>query len=63
MMREIIEAVIFSDESSYEIHSHTGVNQGVINDLKDGCRSIDYICYIDAERIYHYGLQKMPVKS
>ena len=57
-MRKVIEQVIFSDESSYDIYTHTGVNQGIINDIKDGYRSIDYIAYIDAEKIYNYGLKK-----
>lgn len=57
-MREVIEKVIFSNESSYEIYIHTGVNQGIINDIKDGYRSIDYIAYIDAEKLYNYGLEK-----
>ena len=46
-MRKVIEEVIFSNESSYDIYTHTGVNQGIINDIKDGYRSIDYISYID----------------
>ncbi|MGO2077081.1 MAG: hypothetical protein ACTH17_01385, partial [Staphylococcus equorum] len=41
-MRKVIEEVIFSNESSYDIYTHTGVNQGIINDIKDGYRSIDY---------------------
>lgn len=57
-MREVIEKVIFSNESSYEIYIHTGVNQGIINDIKDGYRSIDYIAYINAEKLYNYGLKK-----
>ncbi|MBO0381826.1 hypothetical protein JWK44_04720 [Staphylococcus saprophyticus] len=57
-MREVIEKVIFSNESSYEIYIHTGVNQGIINDIKDGYRSIDYIAYIDAEKLYNYGLKE-----
>ena len=38
-MRKVIEEVIFSNESSYEIYTRTGVNQGIINDIKDGYRS------------------------
>ncbi|MCG7338073.1 hypothetical protein MHZ36_02110 [Staphylococcus sp. ACRSN] len=57
-MRKVIEEVIFSNESSYEIYTHTGVNQGIINDIKDGYRSIDYISYIDAEKLYQYGIEK-----
>ena len=34
-MRKVIEEVIFSNESSYDIYTHTGVNQGIINDIKD----------------------------
>ena len=29
----------------------------LLND-KDGYRSIDYIAYIDAEKLYNYGLEK-----
>ncbi|ANQ65128.1 hypothetical protein [Staphylococcus equorum] len=57
-MRKVIEEVIFSNESSYDIYAHTGVNQGIINDIKDGYRSIDYIAYVDAEKLYNYGLAK-----
>lgn len=57
-MRKVIEEVIFSNESSYEIYTRTGVNQGIINDIKDGYRSIDYISYIDAEKLYQYGIEK-----
>ncbi|NWK85254.1 hypothetical protein HYE69_10590 [Staphylococcus sp. GSSP0090] len=62
-MREVIEKVIFSNESSYEIYTHTGVNQGIINDIKDGYRSIDYIAYVDAEKLYYYGLKKTQLVS
>lgn len=62
-MREVIEKVIFSNESSYEIYIHTGVNQGIINDIKDGYRSIDYIAYIDAEKLYNYGMEKIELVS
>ena len=54
-MRAVIESVIFSNESSYDIYKHTGVNQGMISDLKDGDRSMDYMCYVDAETLYNYG--------
>ncbi|WP_251517457.1 MULTISPECIES: hypothetical protein [Staphylococcus] len=57
-MRKVIEEVIFSEESSYEIYTHTGVNQGIINDIKDGYRCIDYITFSDAEKLYNYGLEK-----
>ncbi|MFP5098827.1 hypothetical protein [Staphylococcus equorum] len=57
-MRKVIEEVIFSNESSYDIYTYTGVNQGIINDIKDGYRSIDYIAYVDAEKLYNYGLAK-----
>lgn len=59
-MRAVIESVIFSDESSYDIYRHTGVNQGMISDLKAGYRSIDFICYVDAEKLYNYGKVIMP---
>ena len=42
-MRNIIEDLIFSDASSYDIYVHTGVNQGLIGDLKDGYLTIDSI--------------------
>ena len=48
-MRNIIEDLIFSDASSYDIYVHTGVNQGLIGDLKDGYLTIDSIPYVDAE--------------
>ncbi|MEJ7271858.1 hypothetical protein [Staphylococcus epidermidis] len=62
-MRKVIEEVIFSNESSYDIYTHTGVNQGIINDIKDGYRSIDYISYIDAEKLYKYGLERSQLVS
>ncbi|GEQ05906.1 hypothetical protein [Staphylococcus gallinarum] len=62
-MRKVIEEVIFSNESSYDIYTHTGVNQGIINDIKDGYRSIDYISYIDAEKLYKYGMEKSQLVS
>lgn len=62
-MRKVIEKVIFSNESSYDIYTHTGVNQGIINDIKDGYRSIDYISYIDAEKLYKYGMEKSQLVS
>lgn len=62
-MRKVIEEVIFSNESSYDIYTHTGVNQGIINDIKDGYRSIDYISYIDAEKLYKYGIEKSQLVS
>ena len=45
-MRNVIENLINSDVSSYEIYVHTGVNQGLIGDLKDGYLTIDSIPYI-----------------
>ena len=62
-MRKVIEEVIFSNESSYDIYTHTGVNQGIINDIKDGYRSIDYISCIDAEKLYKYGMEKSQLVS
>ena len=56
-MRNVIENLINSDVSSYEIYVHTGVNQGLIGDLKDGYLTIDSIPYIDAERLYYYSLR------
>ena len=58
ILRKVIEEVIFSNESSYDIYTQTGVNHGIINDIKDGYRSIDYIAYVDAEKLYNYGLAK-----
>ena len=40
-MRKEIEALIFSDVSSYDIYVNTGVNQGLIGDIKDGYLTID----------------------
>ncbi|MEJ7281583.1 hypothetical protein [Staphylococcus epidermidis] len=57
-MRKVIEQVIFSNESSYKIHVHTGVNQGLISDIKDGYMTIDSMSYLDAERLYFYGLER-----
>ena len=62
-MRKVIEEVIFSNESSYDIYTHTGVNQGIINDIKDGYRSIDYISYIDAEKLYKYVMENSQLVS
>ncbi|ADC86662.1 hypothetical protein H6Y62_02355 [Staphylococcus lugdunensis] len=60
-MRKVIEQVIFSNESSYKIHVHTGVNQGLIGDIRDGYITIDSMPYIDAERLYQYGLEHKEV--
>lgn len=60
-MRKIIEDVIFSNEGSYSIYTHTGVNPGLIGDIKDGYVSINSIPYIDAERLYQYGLERKTV--
>ena len=57
-MRNIIEDLIFSDARSYDIYVHTGVNQGLIGDLKDGYLTIDSIPYVDAERLYYYSLER-----
>ncbi|MBX5323559.1 hypothetical protein HK999_08345 [Staphylococcus caprae] len=57
-MRNIIEDLIFSDASSYDIYVHTGVNQGLIGDLKNGYLTIDSIPYVDAERLYYYSLER-----
>ena len=35
-MRNAIEELIFSDVSSYDIYVNTGVNQGLVGDIKDG---------------------------
>ncbi len=57
-MRKVIEELVFSDVSRYEIYVNTGVNQGIIGDIKDGYLTIDSIPYIDAERLYYYGLER-----
>lgn len=57
-MRKVIEELVFPDVSSYEIYVNTGVNQGIIGDIKDGYLTIDSIPYIDAERLYYYGLER-----
>ena len=57
-MRKVIEEVVFSGEGSYDIYLKTGVNQGMIGDIKDGYLTIDSIPYIDAERLYYYGLER-----
>ena len=40
-MRNAIEELIFSDVSSYDIYVNTGVNQGLVGDIKDGYLTID----------------------
>ncbi len=57
-MRKVIEDVIFSEEGSYDIYLKTGVNQGLISDIKDGYMTIDSMSYLDAERLYFYGLER-----
>ena len=57
-MRKVIEGVIFSVEGSYDIYLKTGVNQGLISDIKDGYMTIDSMSYLDAERLYFYGLER-----
>ena len=59
-MRKEIEALIFSDVSSYDIYVNTGVNQGLIGDIKDGYLTIDSMPYIDidAERLYHFAMER-----
>ena len=57
-MRKVIEGVIFSEEDSYDIYLKTGVNQGLISDIKDGYMTIDSMSYLDAERLYFYGLER-----
>lgn len=57
-MRKVIEGVIFSKEGSYDIYLKTGVNQGLISDIKDGYMTIDSMSYLDAERLYFYGLER-----
>ena len=57
-MRKVIEGVIFSEEGSYDIYLKTGVNQGLISDIKDGYLTIDSMSYLDAERLYFYGLER-----
>jgi len=60
-MRKVIEGVIFSEEGSYDIYLKTGVNQGLIGDIRDGYITIDSMPYIDAERLYQYGLEHKEV--
>ena len=55
-MRKVIEEVVFLMKG-YDIYLKTGVNQGMI-DIKDGYLTIDSIPYIDAERLYYYGLER-----
>ena len=57
-MRKVIEGVIFSEEGSYDIYLKTGVNQGLISDIKDGYMTIDSMSYLDSERLYFYGLER-----
>ena len=57
-MRNAIEELIFSDVSSYDIYVNTGVNQGLVGDIKDGYLTIDSIPYIDAERLYYYSFER-----
>ncbi len=57
-MRKEIEALIFSDVSSYDIYVNTAVNQGLIGDIKDGYLTIDSMPYIDAERLYHFAMER-----
>ena len=48
-MRNAIEELIFSDVSSYDIYVNTGVNQGLVGDIKDGYLTIDTMTYNDAQ--------------
>ncbi|WP_256084045.1 hypothetical protein [Staphylococcus aureus] len=57
-MRKEIEALIFSDVSSYDIYVNTGVNHGLIGDIKDGYLTIYSMPYIDAERLYHFAMER-----
>ena len=56
-MRKVIEEVVFLMKA-VTIYLKTGVNQGMIGDIKDGYLTIDSIPYIDAERLYYYGLER-----
>ncbi|UJW26672.1 hypothetical protein L3I92_002695 [Staphylococcus aureus] len=53
-----MKRLIFSDVSSYDIYVNTGVNQGLIGDIKDGYLTIDSMPYIDAERLYHFAMER-----
>ncbi|MBI5974349.1 hypothetical protein [Staphylococcus canis] len=55
-MREAIVELINSNQGCYEIYHHTGVNQGVISDLRSGYRTIDDLSFGDAEKLYAYAL-------
>lgn len=57
-MRKEIEALIFSDVSCYDIYVHTGISQGLIGDIKAGYLTIDSMPYVDAERLYHYAMER-----
>ncbi|MGV3244746.1 hypothetical protein [Staphylococcus sp. 11261D007BR] len=53
-MRETINALIHSEQGSYEIYLHTGISQGIIFDLRAGYRSLDDMNLKDAESLYNY---------
>ncbi|UXR78130.1 MULTISPECIES: hypothetical protein [unclassified Staphylococcus] len=53
-MRKLIDKLMASDASCYDIYQHTGVNQGIINDLRSGYRSIDDMSFRDVERLSKY---------
>ena len=57
-MRKVIEVFFFQEEGTYDIYLKTGVNQGLISDIKDGYMTIDSMSYLDAERLYFYGLER-----
>ena len=56
-MRKVIEGVIFLKRQLRYLFK-TGVNQGLISDIKDGYMTIDSMSYLDAERLYFYGLER-----
>lgn len=57
-MREVIERLLKSDLSAYEISKQTGVNASAIQRLRAGKQTIDESKYSNIEKLTQYQIQK-----
>lgn len=62
-MRKVIENLLNSEITAYEISKQTGVSNSVISRLKSGERTIGKLSLDTAEKLYDYGTEIMKMNE
>ena len=57
--KKMIEKLINSDLSSYQIHKDTGVSHNALASIRNGSREIDNLTLRTTEKLYEYAINHL----